>query len=69
MPAGWPEAQVLPLFEALLAVLRVCESGCTMGLESLGCTWKLAFHIALGALNIVSEDVKSRPIALRLNGH
>ena len=69
MPVGWPEAQALPSFEALLAVLCVCESGCTMRLESLGCARKLAFHIAFGALNIVSEDVKSCPIALRLNCH
>jgi hypothetical protein len=69
MPVGWPEAQVLPPFEPLLAVLCVCESGCTMRLESLGCARKLAFHIAFGALNIVSEDVKSCPIALRLNSH
>lgn len=40
-----------------------------MRLESLCCTWKLAFHIAFGALNIVSEDVESCPIALRLNSH
>jgi hypothetical protein len=57
MPVGWPEAQALPSFEALLAVLCVCESGCTMRLESLSCARKLAFHIAFGALNIVSEDV------------
>ena len=69
MPVGWPGAQALPPFEALLAVLCVCESGCTMRLESLGCAWQLAFHIAFGALNIVSEDVKSCPIALRLNCH
>ena len=69
MPVGWPEAQVLPPFEALLAVLCVCESGCTMRLESLGRARKFAFHIAFGALNIVSEDVKPRPIALRLNSH
>ena len=69
MPAGWLEVQVLPSFEALLAVLCVCESGCTMRLESLGRARKLAFHIAFGALNIVSEDVKSCPIALRLNCH
>ena len=69
MPAGWPGAQTLPPFEALLAVLCVCESGCTMRLESLGCTRQLAFHIAFGALNIVAEDVKSCPIALRLNCH
>jgi hypothetical protein len=30
---------------------------------------KLAFHIAFGSLNIVSEDVKSCPVALRLNCH
>jgi hypothetical protein len=69
MPVGWPESQALPPFEALLAVLCVCESGCTMRLESLGCARKLAFHIAFGALNIVSEDVKSCPITLRLNSH
>ena len=69
MPVRWPEAQVLPPFEALLAVLCVCESGCTMGLKSLGGTWQLAFHIAFGALNIVSQDVKPCPIALRLNSH
>jgi hypothetical protein len=40
-----------------------------MRLESLGRTWELAFHIAFGALDIVSKDVKSCPIALRLNGH
>ena len=40
-----------------------------MRLESLDCTWKLAFYIAFGALNIVSEDVKPCPIALRLNSH
>ena len=69
MSVGWPEAQVLPPFEALLAVLCVCESGCTMRLESLGRARKFAFHIAFGALNIVSEDVESCPIALRLNSH
>ncbi len=40
-----------------------------MRLESIACTGKLAFHIALGPVNVVSENVKSRPIALRLNGH
>ena len=69
MPAGWPGAQTLPPFQALLAVLCVCESVCTMRLESLGCTRQLAFHIAFGALNIVSEDMKSCPIALCLNCH
>jgi hypothetical protein len=69
MPVGWPVAQVLPPFEVLLAVLCVSESGCTMRLEPLGCARKLALHIAFGALNIVSEDVKSCPIALRLNCH
>jgi hypothetical protein len=69
MPGGQPEAQALPSFEALLAVLCVCESGCSMRLESLGCARKLAFHIAFGSLNIVSEDVKSCPVALRLNCH
>jgi hypothetical protein len=69
MPVGLPKAQVLPSFEALLAVLCVCESCCTMRLESLGCARKLALHIAFGALNIVSEHVKSCPIALRLNCH
>jgi hypothetical protein len=69
MPVGWPIAQVLPPFEVLLAVLCVSESGCTMRLESLCCARQLAFHIAFRALNIVSEDVKSCPIALRLNCH
>ena len=58
-----------PTFETLLAVLCVCESSCTMRLESLGCARKLAFHIAFGALDIVPEDVKSCSIALRLNCH
>jgi hypothetical protein len=40
-----------------------------MRLEPLGRTGKLALHIAFGAVNIVSEDVQSRPISLRLNGH
>ena len=69
MPAGWPEAQTPSPVESLLAVLCVRQPRCTVRLESLCCTWKLTFHIALGALNIVSEDVEPCPIALCLNSH
>ena len=68
-PAGTPEAPAASPLQTLLAVLCVGEPRCTMRLESLCCTWKFAFHIAFGALNIVSEDVESCPIALRLNSH
>ena len=68
-PAGKPRTQTASPFEPLLPVFCVGEPCCTMRLEPLGRTWKLAFHIAFGALNIVSEDVESCPIALRLNSH
>lgn len=66
---GLHKRQPLPPFRTLLAVLCVCEPRRTVRLESVGSSWKLALHIALGPLNVVSENMKSRPIALRLNCH
>ncbi|KQW35171.1 hypothetical protein ASC76_22570 [Rhizobacter sp. Root404] len=55
--------------EPLLSVLSEGEANGLVGLEPLCRSRQLALHIALGAMDVVAENMKSCSIALCLDGH
>ena len=54
---------------ALLAGFRVCQTRCHVRLQSLLSAGNPELDGAFGAVNIVSENMQSRSIALSLDGH
>jgi hypothetical protein len=53
----------------LLACLSVRKPGRDMHLQTLGGAGKIALHVPFCAVNVVPQDMQSRPISLCLDGH
>ncbi len=53
----------------LFASFRIRETRRHVGLQSFDRAGEFALHGAFGAVNVVAQNMQSRPIALCLNGH
>ena len=53
----------------LFAGFRIRKTRCQVQLQSFGSAGQFALHGAFGAVNVVAQNMQSRPIALCLNGH